>query len=129
MAILVERVRKVPQGRGQLLMWRALGSLSPFAWSFLGAALGLWIGGLVAYMIGGEYLTVMWLTGAIGVVGGGVGIGTGWVVRHLATSGCERCERRIRWVTRYGWPGWLRVVSWVATVGVAVSFWGLTTIY
>jgi hypothetical protein len=129
MAILVERVRKVPQGRGQLLMWRALGSLSSFAWSFLGAALGLWVGGLVAYVIGGDYLTVMGLTGAMGVVGGGIGIGMGWVVRHLATSGCERCQRRIRWVTRYGWPGWLKVASSVAIVGVAVSLWGLTTIY
>ena len=129
MPILVERVRTVPRGRGQLLMWRALGSLSPFAWSVVGAAVGLAIGGLVAHLLGGPYLAVLALAGTFGVAGGGTGLGAGWIVCHLAASGRERCAGRICWVTRYGWPGWLRLVSIVAAVGVLVSFWGLTTVY
>jgi hypothetical protein len=110
-------------------MWRALGSLSSFAWGVLGVAMGLWGGGLVAYLVGGDFLTVLWLTCAIGVVGGGVGVGVGWIAQHLATSGRERCARRVAWVTHYGWPVWLKVISLVATVGVGISIWGLSTIY
>jgi hypothetical protein len=126
---LIECAAAVPRGRAGFAAWRALSSFSSLTWGFWGTAWGLVAGGWVAYLAGGEFGTVLVVTGILGLGGAAAGVGVGHRVRCLATQGCERSARRVRWVTRYGWPAWLKAVSLLAVTGVVASVWGFTTIY